>query len=202
MVDAPLPQGNAHHLGKGALTGFGDVRQHQPGGIQLVAGAHAGNDGDPGGSGFFDQSQLGGHRVDGIRNEVKALQIHFTAGVVAGVHRYLRLRVDVQDPLACHLHLLHAQGGVERHQLSVQVGDAHRIVIHQGQVPHAAACQSLHHIGAYAPDAEYADGCLLESLHSFLAKQQLCPGKCMHHERAPILRRRIRGIFFRCGHGR
>ena len=64
--DAPGPQLLAHHPGQGTALGFGQVGDAELGGIQLVAGAQGGDDGDPPGQGGLDQIQLTGDQINGV----------------------------------------------------------------------------------------------------------------------------------------
>ena len=87
---------------------------------------------------------------------------------------HIRLRIDLQDSLLHDLCLITAHGLSRRNNLTVQVRQAHLIVIHQVKSLHAAPRQRLTYISSDAPHTEHGDTGRIQLIHGFLANQQLC----------------------------
>ena len=158
MPDAPVPQLPAHDPGQGTHGGFGNVRHLQKGGVQLVAGAQGGDDGDTPLPRLLDQVQLAGHQVDAVGDIVefpgeKVLPVGGVIGGAQGVDP--DVRVDVPAPPGRRLRLILPHGGGQGVQLAVDVGEAQGVLIHQGQLPHPGAGQYLGGIAAHAAQAEH-----------------------------------------------
>ena len=86
--------------------------------------------------------------------------------------RYLRMRIDVEQPAPQRLHLHLAHGAHGRHQLPVDVARGDPVGIHYGQPPYAGAHQPF---GAPASDSAHSEHNHLRGLHRrerVTAKQQ------------------------------
>mgnify|MGYP006908156038 CR=1 FL=1 len=162
MMDAPVPQFLPHDPGQGTAVGFGNVRQPQLRGVQLIAGAQGHDEGDPQPPGGLRQVQLAAHQIDGVHNVVVPAALRekpcpaFCA--VKGLHGVqYRVGVDVGNAPGHRLRLGHPHGGGQGFQLAVQIGEGHRVAVHQRQFADAGAGQTFGSIAADTPQAEHDD---------------------------------------------
>ena len=156
-VEAPLAQALADDLGERTDLRVPDAGGADAGGIEVTGRSHRAVEARAGLVGVFDQVELVGVAVDGVDDVVEVFQGEAVT-VLAGIHPVDRLHLDLgmqrDQALAQFLHLGPAHvpsGGL---QLAVDVGDAHLVGIHQGQVPHAAAGQGF---GAPAPHPSHPE---------------------------------------------
>ena len=61
---------------------------------------------------------------------------------------------------------------MQRHDLPVDIAQAHGIVIHQRQASHPRAAQRLGARAAHAAQAEHRHARILQPRHAFIAQQQ------------------------------
>ena len=66
-----------------------------------------------------------------------------------------RIGVDVPDPPGHGLCLGKPHGGVQRLQLTVQIGESHGVAVHQRQLTHTGPGQTLCHVAAHAAQSEH-----------------------------------------------
>ena len=181
MADTPLAQFLSHDPGQGTYAGFGDVRHPEGGGIQLVAGAHGADDGDARLRRLLHQGELGGDGVHRVHNIVILPQVKFPGGVrqvEEGMGANLAVGIDLRHPEPGSLGFFHAQGGMGSQDLTVQVGNAHSVLVDQVQLADACPGQGLHHIAAHASQSEDGHPGSLQPGDPFLSQQ---------HGRAGIL---------------
>ena len=176
VLDPALAQLGAHYAGQRADGGIVNIRNFQGGSIQLVARAHAADDGRARCLRLHDQFQLALYRVDGIDHVVVLAEIELVGGVwhverLVGVHH--GVRVDIMDALFRHIHLVFAHRFAGGQDLAVQVGQADLVVINQVQRANAAACQCFHRIASNTANAKHGHTGVVQTLHCLFAKQQL-----------------------------
>ena len=184
MVDVPGPQLLAHDAGQRAAGGLGDIRHLQQRGVQLVAGAKCRQDGDTPQTSLLDQIQLAADQINGVHDVVvvggeELVAVGRVVGGADGV--YPQVGVDVQTAAGCRLGLVLPHGGVQRVQLSVDIGQRQRILIHQRQFAHTAAGQTLGGITAHAAQTEYDHMAAGELVQRVSAQQHLCAQKRLVH---------------------
>ena len=97
------------------------------------------------------------------------------------------LGVDVVNACFCHVHFVFSHGGTERVQLTVQIGQADFVIVHQVNRANAASHQGFRHKTAHAANAKDNHAALREFFHVFLAKRQLRPRKLREHSGLPFL---------------
>ena len=112
--------------------GLTDVRDAQLGWIKLVSCPHGTDDGNTGSRCTLHQFQFGCNSIHCIHNKVIHGQIHLIRRFrqikhLSGLN--LDIRVNILQPLLHDVRFLHANGGVERNHLPVQVRQGHRVVI-------------------------------------------------------------------------
>lgn len=64
------------------------------------------------------------------------------------------MRVDVVDTCLGRIHFILPHSGMKGHDLSVQIGETHAVVIEKSEFAHAAAGEYFHNVAAYATYAE------------------------------------------------
>ena len=175
MVDALFPQPLPQHAGQGTGVGFCQIGDHKFGGIQLVAGAHAADDGRVHRLGAADQLHLGRNRVDGVNHigkcrKIKGIGVFLAEKALPGLHD--DGGVDVPDALCHDLHLGPSHGGAQGHDLPVQVALTDGVIIHQQQAAYAGARQRFTGKTAYAAHAEYGNIGVFQLVHTLFAQKQ------------------------------
>ena len=96
------------------------------------------------------------------------------------VGRDLAQRIDIQHPGRSGICLGHAQGGVQRQKLPVDVGGADGVVVDEIQGANAAAGQGFYHIAAHAAQTEHGHPDIFQFFHGIAAQKQLGSGKGFH----------------------
>ena len=184
MLDAPLAQLGTHDAGQRADGRFIDIGHFQRGGVDLVARAHAADDGRTGGIGLHDHGQLTSDGIDGIHHVIVLGKIE----LVLGVRRVESLvdvdhgiGVDLQNAVTGDLDLVLAHGFAGRQNLAVDVGQADLIVIDEVQRTDAAAGQGFDRIAADTADAEHGHPGFVQFFHGLVAKQQFRSRKLIEH---------------------
>ena len=175
MGNAGGTQLAAHHPRQRAGIGFADIGGDQAVGVQLVAGAHAADDGHAECRGPPDQTELGGDGIDGVHDAVERRKID---GI--GIFRQVKYRifgdrnggVDIPQAGGHDRNLRLPQRGVQRHQLTVQVAFADGIVIDKGKRADAAAPQGFAAPAAHPAQAEHGDLFGGQGTDGLLAQQQ------------------------------
>lgn len=180
LPDAAAAQLVAHNARERAKRGLIDVADLEGGGVQLVACAHAADDGGAGLVRLLDQLDLARYRVDGVNHVVVLRKIEL--GRRFGVVKRLvsvdhRVRIDVVDALRRHIDLVLANRAARGDNLAVEVREAHLIVVNEVERADAAACKRLYRIAADAADAEYRYASLAELFHALMTQQQFCSRK-------------------------
>ena len=183
MLYAAGPQLPAHHPGQRAGGGLADITRHQQVGTQLIASAHTADNRYPQRLGRLDEVQLGRYGIYGIHNAVKAGKVDLIGvfrHIKNGVFRHFNIGVDIPQPGGHHGGLWLPYGGMQCHQLAVQVAFTHGIVVDEGQLPHTGPAQGLTAPAAHAPQAK--DGHLFagKCFNGFLPQQQGRPFKLAH----------------------
>ena len=162
VADAALAALLADDAAQGVDVGLVDVAHAEPRGVDLVGATHGA---------YLPQTlllaplgnlQLLGYGVDGIHNVVWAgegtqLLCHTVLLDEGGEGRDLATGVDVGHHLAHDVGLGLADGAHARHGLPVYVAGAHHVLVHQHQVPHAAAGQGHCAVGTHAAEAKHHD---------------------------------------------
>ena len=64
------------------------------------------------------------------------------------------MRVDVVDTRLGRIHFILPHSGMKGHDLSVQIGETHAVVVEKSEFAHAAAGEYFHNVAAYAAHAE------------------------------------------------
>ncbi len=184
MPDPPPPQLPAHHPGQGTAPGFGQVRHLQQGGVQLVPGAQGGEDGDAPFLGLTDEIHLAGHQINAVHHAVVAVPEPLPVRGGVGPHQGVdpAVRVDVPGPLRQDLRLGPACGGGQGPQLAVDVAQAVRIPVNEGQLPHPGPGQHLGGAAAHAPQPHHAHMGPGQPVHGRGAQQHLAAQKSFVHE--------------------
>ncbi|MPM55612.1 hypothetical protein SDC9_102409 [bioreactor metagenome] len=122
-------------------------------GISTQCSAHAAYHGDAPLIGCLEQGTLGIEGVDGINHQVyRAFQngIHSPCLDEQGERLNGTSGIDCPYPVLCHLCLELAQGVIGGQDLSVEVGDAHRIEVDKPEVANTASDKRLE---THAPDS-------------------------------------------------
>ena len=188
MVDVPGAQLLAHDPRQRAAGGLGNVRHLQQCGIQLVAGAQCRQDGDAAQPRLLNEVQLAADKVDGVHDIVvvcgeKVVAVRGVVGGADGV--YPQSGVDVPAAPCRRLRLGLAHGGVQRVQLAVDVGEGQGVLIHQRQLSHTAAGQTLSGVASHAAKAEHDHMAAGESVQRVSAQQHLCAQERFVHGVSP-----------------
>ena len=113
--------------------GLGEVRHTELRGVQLVARAQGGEDGNTPAQGGFNQIQLAGDQINGVYDVI----IRQTEELVT-VRRLVffgyqvedTVGIDVLDALGHGGGFLQPKGGVKGFRLAIQVGESHLVVVH------------------------------------------------------------------------
>ncbi len=164
--------------------GLVDVSHPEGSGIELVGSSHARDDGDVESIAALDELKLSGDGVYAVHDIVILAEVDLVG--VGGHVKHLMLMhdataVDVMDTRLGHVDLMLSDGGDERIDLSVDIGEADAVVVEEIYLAHAAARQHFHHISSYASDAEDGYTRAAECVDSGLAKKQLSTGKLILH---------------------
>lgn len=64
------------------------------------------------------------------------------------------MRVDVVDTRLGRIYFILPHSGMKGHDLSVQIGETHAVVVEKSEFAHAAASENFHNVAAYATYAE------------------------------------------------
>lgn len=150
----------AHDARERADRRFGKVGYFQPGRVELVAGAHAADDGDMKGNRPPDQSKLGGDGVDRVDDIIAAGKVEVPGvfrGIKHGIGRHRGMRVDGKDAFLHDVHLETADGLLCGDELAVDIAFCDRVAVKQKQAADAAAAQRLTNKGADAADTEHGN---------------------------------------------
>ena len=191
VEDAAGAQLLAYHPGQGAALSFRQVGDAEQAGVQLVACAQGGDDGDAPGEGGLDQIQFAGHQVDAVHNVVQRLVEEVLPPprlILLRPDGEAAVRIDVADTVGHGLGLGLAQGGAGGLHLAVQVGQTHRVVVHQREGAHAGAGQGLGAPASHAAQTEHGHVGGSQALHGLGAQKHLCAEKPLVHAVHPFLK--------------
>ena len=148
--------------------------------IQFVSGSHTADDRHVARFGAHDDLDLCRYRIDSIDNvrilrEIKSIRIF--RQIEAFVCFHLCFWIDVKNPLLHHVYFIFSNAASCRNNLTVDIGQADFIVVHQHKMADTASCQRLHGIAAHAADTENGNGRIRQKIHALLTQQKLCSGK-------------------------
>ena len=111
---------------------------------------------------------------------------------------YICVRIDIQNPLLHHFRFIFSDCLMGRDDLTVQICQAHLIVIDQIKCTNPASCQRLADITTHASDSKHGNAGIMQLLHCIFSKQQLCSRKLCQHLFTPVLFFVIRLILYIC----
>ena len=127
--------------------------------------------------------QLGRYGIYGIHNAVKAGKVDLIGvfrHIKDGVFRHFNIGVDIPQAGGHHIGLFLPDGGLQSHQLAVQVAFTHGIMVDEGQLPHTGPAQGLAAPAAHAPQPEDGDPFSGKGPNGVLPQQQGRPFKLAH----------------------
>ena len=75
VVNSSVAQFPAQDSGQGAIAGFGNIGNLQHFRMELVSGAHGGNERNAQSGTLFGNDDLGGNRINGIHHKVVVFKI-------------------------------------------------------------------------------------------------------------------------------
>ena len=184
MRDMQAAQLFAYDFCQRVHLGLVDVSHPEGGGVELVGGSHARDDGDVEGVAALDELKFCGHRVYAVHDIVILAEVDLVG--VGGHVKHLMLMhdataVDVMDTCLGNVDLVLTDGGDERIDLPVDIGEADAVVVKEVYLADTAARQHFHHISSDASDAEDGYTRAAERVDGGLAKKQLCTGKLILH---------------------
>ena len=159
-LDAAFFELVAHDARKRTDGGLVDIRHLKGGGVHLVPGAHAANDGRAAALRLLDELELAGHGVDRVDDVIVLGKVELLRGLrcVKGLIRVDHgLRCDLKDALFGNVHLVLSHGLARGEYLAVQIRQADPVVIDEVERADAAARERLYRVTAHAADAEYRD---------------------------------------------
>ena len=185
MIDAPLSKLLPHDPRQRAGRGLGNVRQLQPGRVELVSGSHGADDRNACGPGGEYDRQLSGHGVDCVHHVVVLGKIEFRDRFVRDKGlpgRQPDLRTDIQNARAGGVHLVLTDGASCGVDLAIQIAFADTVVVDQVKGAEAGANQSLRRIAADASDAEDRHTGGVQLFHARFSQQQGSPNQCFLHK--------------------
>ena len=103
-----------------------------------------------------------------------------------------RIGVDIPHPPGYGLCLGQTHGGVQRLQLTVQIGESHGVAVHQGQLAHTGPGQTLCHVAAHAAQPEHNDVGGGQASLPVLAPQHFISQKTFVHKTLRISKVKIK----------
>ena len=106
----------------------------------------------------FNETELAGNQINGIHDIIRlegeklllvGLVIELGQGDDGG------LGIDIPEPGGHHIGFILSQRGMEGAELTVEIGQAYGIVVHQGNMPNTGPAQRFCRIAAHAANAEH-----------------------------------------------
>lgn len=173
MQDAARLELLSHHARERAAVGLGDVRDLKLRGVELVARAERGENGDAACKRGLDQVELAGDKVDAVEDVVvfRVEEALTARGLVASHDGVEDDRgVDVAAARGDGLRLALPKRGVQRLELAVEVRQRHGVVVDERQLAHARAHQRLDRVAAHAAETEHGDVAAVQSVHAVRAE--------------------------------
>jgi len=158
VLDAALFELPAHHARERADVRLGDIRDAEPGRVELVAGAHRADDGRAGAVRAFDQQQLRCDLVDRVGDVVVGREVELSRGFAVEEHVArldIRHGIDPVRALAHDLRLGPADRIVRRDDLAIEVCDVDAVAVDERERAYARAHERLGREAADAADAEH-----------------------------------------------
>ena len=166
----------AHHLCERIHRGLVDVGDLQLRGIELIARTHTADHRYAGFFGLHDDFYLGGDRIYTVYDIIVLREIKLIRGFrekKALVHRDIGVRVDVQDPLLCHIYLVLSDSPPCGDELTVYICEAYLVVVYQVYGSETRADKPLHDISSDSSDSEYNDPGILHFLYTVFTQKKL-----------------------------
>ena len=166
-----LPPHDARQRTAGRLI---NIRHLKRGRIHLVARSHAADDRRIALLCLHHQLDFTGHGIDCVHNIVilgKIELIRRIRHVKHFVGMDHGIRVDLQNPLFCHVYFIFSDGFASCNDLSVQIRQTNFIVIDQVKGSNAASGKRFYRIPADAANAKHSNSCIFQTFHSVFPQQ-------------------------------
>ena len=153
----------AHHTAQVADGGFGEIRDFEPSGIRLIAGAHTTDDRNPAFPCGLHQGDLCGNGVDRVNDIIAAVQkpVVISGEIKAVVCGDQKPGVDIQQALAHDLGLFSPKSAVQGENLTVQIRRGDSIVIYQYKRADPGSGEGFGGVAPDAAESEHGDAALL-----------------------------------------
>ena len=89
--------------------------------------------------------------------------------------------IDVVDALLAHVYLVFAYGAERSDDLSVNIGEAHAVIVDEVYFAHTATHQCFYYISTHAAYAKYGYATAHQGVDGWFAHQELCTRKLILH---------------------